>query len=61
MLKMNRLQRHFGTAINISRHSNFKVLNDTDLSFFERILKKSQVITNTDDLAINNQDWTKKF
>ena len=51
----------FGTTVNVQRSSQFATLADKDLSFFDSILKKNQIITDADDLASNNQDWTKKF
>ena len=51
----------FGTTVNVQRSSRFATLGDKDISFFDSILKKNQIITDADDLASNNQDWTKKF
>ena len=51
----------FGTTVNVQRNSAFAILADKDLSFFDSILQKNQIITDKDDLAANNQDWTKKF
>jgi hypothetical protein len=44
------------------RDPNFAVINDKDLTFFESIVgKQSGMITDGDDLALHNSDWTKKF
>ena len=51
----------FGTTVNVQRSSHFATLGDKDLSFFDSILAQNQIVTDADDLASNNQDWTKKF
>ena len=43
------------------RNKNFKVLNDKDISFFERILEKSSVITDEKEIEPANSDWLKFF
>jgi len=59
-LLKNTLRRSFGAA-NVSRNAAFKILGDSDLSFFESILDKNQVITDADEISPSNMDWTKKF
>ena len=54
-------KRSFGSQVNIERNKNFKVLGDSDLTFFEKILDKSSVITDADQVETANSDWTKKF
>ena len=41
-------KRSFGYQVNIERNKNFKVLGDSDLTFFEKILDKNSVITDAD-------------
>jgi hypothetical protein len=57
---MTSASRFFG-AQKIVRNKNFKVLSDKDLSFFESILSKNSVITDSDQIEPHNADWTKKF
>ena len=54
-------KRSFGSQVNIERNKNFKVLGDSDLAFFEKILDKSSVVTDADQVETANSDWTKKF
>jgi hypothetical protein len=43
------------------RDSKFKVLADTDVSFFESILESNCVIKGEEEIGSSNYDWTKKF
>ncbi|ODV68797.1 hypothetical protein HYPBUDRAFT_104124 [Hyphopichia burtonii NRRL Y-1933] len=46
----------------VKRDERFKKLEDSDLKFFESVLKdKNYLITNEDDLDFFNEDWMRKY
>jgi D-2-hydroxyglutarate dehydrogenase len=47
--------------LNLQRNTSFNFLNDKDLTFFESLIGKNAVITDENELAIHNTDWTKKY
>lgn len=51
-----KLPRFYSTT---ERSSNYATLNDQDLSYFERLLEKKNVLT--EDLDIYNVDWMKWY
>lgn len=60
--KFTRMQkRDFSVEINVERNPAFKVLEDSDIKHFESILPKGSVITDQDEIAPKNADWTRKF
>ena len=51
----------FFSHLNLQRNTSFNFLNDKDLTFFESLIGKNAVITDENELAIHNTDWTKKY
>ena len=51
----------FGSQGAIERNKNFKVLDDKDVAHFESLIEKQCVITDEEEIAPANSDWTKKY
>ena len=43
------------------KNERFAQLQTKDINFFERILGRKGVITDSDELSVMNTDWTKKY
>lgn len=39
------------------KRGNYAVLQDADVSFFEKVLGKNQIITDADEVSSYNKDW----
>lgn len=39
------------------KRGNYAVLQDADVSFFEKVLNKNQIITDADEVDSYNKDW----
>ncbi|OUM50973.1 hypothetical protein BVG19_g54 [[Candida] boidinii] len=49
------------TYPNVTRNTNFKKIDSTDIEFFKSILDQNSIITDKDDLLFFNEDWMRKY